>query len=268
MILFALWLSSLFGCYQPSAPPSPQTTVDILLRLLHDRDPTVRRTAAEALGKIGHQQAVPGLVAVLGDESSLVREASVRSLKSVGSLDSATRAQIAELLGDGDPLVRTAAAQTLGSLEPTTEPWPLPMSQLSHADPELRRVAIQSLEGLASSAVVRVLAVALQDPDPQVRRAAVAVSAESGDRGLIGLLRRQLIEDTSSSVRAEIAYRQQYVSDTEAEEGLSIVAGHDASAQVRRWAEQSLRGLKGGPGSDSMPQPVPPVGPEPSHRYR
>lgn len=266
-VLFSLCFASLFGCYQPSATSSPQRTVEALLRLLHDHDAVARRTAAEALGKIGSSKAVPGLVASLGDESPMVREASVRSLGGLGPLDMPTRVHMAELLVDHVQSVRESAARTLGSLDSTKEIWPMAMSQLAHADPEVRRAVIQAFESIDSPEVVRALVDSLHDPDPQVRRAAVAVLGESGDSSVVELFREQLKADSSANVRGEIAYRLQFFSEGEIGDGLQFVASHDESAQVRRWADQTLRGRRGARDSGSRPQPIPPTVPVPFHRY-
>lgn len=266
-VLLSLCFGFLLGCYQPAVSPSPQRTVETLLKLLSDRDAVARRTAAEALGKIGDPQAVPGLVISLGDQSPIVREASVRSLGGLGSLDMATRVRIAGLLIDPAQSVRSAAAQALASLDSISELWPLAMSQLAHADPEVRRVVIQAFENIDSPEVVTALVDSVHDPDPHVRRAAVAVLGESGDSKIVELFREQLRAESSSNVRAEIAYRLQFFSEGEFEEGLRFVVSHDESAQVRRWADQTLRGLRGARDSGLRPQPIPPAVPEPSHQY-
>lgn len=267
LVLLSLCFASLLGCYQPAATPSLQRTVESLLRLLHDSDPVSRRTAAEALGKIGSPQAVDSLVVALGDQSPIVREAAVRSLGGVGPLDLGTRVHLAGSLIDPAESVRSAASQTLASLDAVQELWPLAMSQLAHADPEVRRAVIQAFESVESPEVVRALADRLQDPDPYVRRAAVAVLGESGDPKVVELLREQLRVDSSSNVRAEIAYRLQFLSEGEFEEVLRFVASHDESAQVRRWADHTLRGLREARDSGSRPRPIPPAVPELSHQY-
>ena len=266
-VLLGLCFASVLGCYQPSADPSPQRTVDTLLRLLHDSDVVVRRTAAEALGKIGDSQAVDALVGALGDQSPIVREASVRSLGGVGLLDQFARVHIAGLLIDPVQSVRSAAAQSLGSLDSTKEFWPLAMSQLAHADPGVRRAVIQAFESVESAEVVKVLAHHLHDPDPQVRQAAAATLGESGDSKVVEWLREQLKTDSSSNVRAEIAYRLQFISEGVHEEELRVVSIHDESAQVRRWADQTLKGLREARDSGSRPRLIPPAVPEPSHQY-
>jgi HEAT repeat protein len=127
----------------------------------------------------------------------------------------ATRVRLSELLVDSVQPVRTAAAQTLASLDSVKEPWPLAMSQLAHADPEVRRVVIQAFESIDSPEVVTALVDSLHDPDPHVRRAAVAVLGESGDSKIVELFREQLRAESSSNVRAEIAYRLQFFSEGE-----------------------------------------------------
>ncbi len=266
VLLLSLWCVALAGCYQTSPDPAPQVTVDTLQRLLHDSDAVVRRTAAEALGKIGNPQVVPELILALGDPAAIVREASVWSLRGLGSLQTPTRGRIAELLVDPSPSVRTAAAQTLASLDPTRELWPEALSQLAHEDSEVRRVVIQAFLSSNAPEALRALAELLHDSEPQVRRAAVAALAEIGDSGVAELFRARLTADPSSNVRAEIAYRLQFASGRDAAEALRVAAGEDENAQVRRWAEQSLTGLRGY-GSGSEPQPIPQAEPAPSHRY-
>lgn len=266
IVLLSLWLATLVGCYQPSANPAPQVTVDTLLKLLQDRDAVVRRTAAEALGKIGNPQAVSSLVLALDDSTSIVRESSAHSLGQLGSLDMVTRERIARLLVDPVPSVRNTAAQTLASLDSPKEIGAMPLSQLVHHDADVRRSVIQAFEGVESPEVLKTLANSLHDPDSRVRRAAVIALAESGGPNVSAQLRERLTTDSSSDVRAESAYRLQFFSVGEAEESLEFVASHDESVQVRRWAEQTLRGLKAH-GFDSMLQPIPPTVPELSHRY-
>lgn len=267
MVLLSICFASVFGCYQPSASPSPQVTVETLLRLLHDSDAVIRRNAAEALGKIGDPRAVPSLVLALDDPAPIVRESSAHSLSDIGPLDVVTREGIARLLVDPVPSVRAMAARTLASLDPTKEIWPMAMSQLVHEDPDVRRAVIQAFGSIDSPLVVRALAGTLHDPDPQVRRAAVIALAETGTPHVSAGLRERLTADFSSDVRAESAYRLQFFSVGEAEERLQFVANHDESVQVRRWADQTLKELRGAHGSGSMPQPIPPAAPGLSHRY-
>lgn len=265
--LLYLWAFSLVGCYEPSSSVSPDVTVDTLIRLLQDRDVVTRRTAAEALGKIGDHRAISGLALRLQDERSVVREAAVRSLGQCGPLIGADATRIAGLLGDPNPAVRAAAVQTLGSLEGVSELWPAIRGQLDHDDPEMRLVVIQAIEGADSPEVLRALSITLHDSDPQVRRAVVVSLAESRAPQVVALLRDRVSRDASSEVRAEAAYRLQFFSGQDGVEDLKRVAEHDEHSQVRRWAGQTLRELGVGRDFDSKLRPVPPVAPGLSHRY-
>jgi HEAT repeat protein len=55
-----------------------------LLIDLEDKDSTVRKAAAQSLGRIGDLQAVDPLVIALGDEYSDVREAAAKALENLG----------------------------------------------------------------------------------------------------------------------------------------------------------------------------------------
>lgn len=265
-LLFIFWLVTLASCYQTSPDPAPQIAVDTLHRLLLDPDAVVRRTAAEALGKIGDPLIVPELVLALGDRAAVVREAAVWSLRSLGPLDRTAMERLAGLLIDPSPSVRTAAAQTLASLDTSKDLWPDALSQLAHENSEVRRVVVQALQSSTSPEAVQAIAALLQDPDSHVRRAAVAALAETGDSRVVEWFRSRLNADPSAQVRAEIAYRLQFFSGKEVAEGLSVAATGDENAQVRRWAERSLTGFPV-PYSGSVPQPVPQAGPASSHRY-
>ena len=63
----------LAGCIQDSPPSSSDRAVSLLLELLHDERPEMRRTAAESLGKIGDPSVVPEIYIVPSVEvSSLI----------------------------------------------------------------------------------------------------------------------------------------------------------------------------------------------------
>lgn len=266
IVLLNFCFVSLSGCYQPSAKISPQGTVETLIRLLVDRDIVIRRTAAEALGKIGFQQAGPSLVVALADPAAIVREAALHSLGQLGSLDAITTARMAVLLTDPVPSVRIVASQTLASLDSGKELWPLWRSQLAHEDPGVRSAVIHALEGVGSAVVVEALSGLIADPDSGVRRAAVVALGDSGDMRAVPLLHDRLKSDPSPYVRAEAAYQLQFISGIADAEVLRVASRSDDSAQVRRWADQTSTGMTVH-GSDSMPLRVPPAVLGPSHRY-
>ena len=100
------------GCYS-DVPPAPDRAVRMLTELLGDPEASVRRTGAEALGKIGAAQAETALVQALSDSVPEVREAAARALGRLPAMGMETATTLASLLRDSDPSVRQGAAQSL-----------------------------------------------------------------------------------------------------------------------------------------------------------
>ncbi|MCX5729291.1 MAG: HEAT repeat domain-containing protein [Nitrospirae bacterium] len=67
----------LAGCIQDSPPSSRERAVSVLLEMLRDEGPEMRRTAAECLGKIGDPRATDSILPLMHDPAAVVREASV-----------------------------------------------------------------------------------------------------------------------------------------------------------------------------------------------
>ena len=68
------------GCLQDAKAPSVERGLAVLLTLLHDEHPDVRRTAAESLGKIGDRSALPVVLPLLTDTVPAVRAAAAQAL--------------------------------------------------------------------------------------------------------------------------------------------------------------------------------------------
>ncbi|MEO8048476.1 MAG: HEAT repeat domain-containing protein, partial [Nitrospirota bacterium] len=109
----------LAGCVQDSPPSSKERTVSLLLELLRDETPEMRRTAAESLGKIGDPRAVDSILPLKHDPAAMVREASVVA---VGRLKPTAAEGVVALLAlaleDPDESVRQAAVVAIGEVEP------------------------------------------------------------------------------------------------------------------------------------------------------
>lgn len=147
-----------------------------LLHALDSKDALVRRSAAEALGRLGFRQAVPRLIGLLTDESPWVRRASARALGHIG--DQNAVGLLCQLLGDESPLVRGSAAYALGAM------------RVQDALPALIMV--------------------LDDPDPHVRRNAAWALGRIRDRAALPKLRELRIDlalDGDVADQAEIAIR-------------------------------------------------------------
>jgi HEAT repeat protein len=95
--------------------------VEFLIERLKDRNSDVRRSVAEALGKIGDARAVDTLIEALKDEDSYVRASVAWALGEIG--DARAVSALIEALRDEDSYVRGGIAKVLGNLgwEPKSE---------------------------------------------------------------------------------------------------------------------------------------------------
>ncbi|BAZ37949.1 hypothetical protein NIES4101_38750 [Calothrix sp. NIES-4101] len=86
-----------------------------LITLLEDEESNVRNRAAYSLGKIKSEAAIPGLITLLEDEESSIRYCAVYALKEI-KLEAAIPGLI-KLLEDKESYVRFSAAYTLGEIK-------------------------------------------------------------------------------------------------------------------------------------------------------
>ncbi|MBD2514033.1 HEAT repeat domain-containing protein, partial [Nostoc sp. FACHB-973] len=91
-----------------------QQAVSALINALQDEDSSVRSIAAEALGKIGNQQAVSALINALQDEDSSVRSIAAEALGKIGNQQAVSA--LINALQDEDSSVRSIAAEALGKI--------------------------------------------------------------------------------------------------------------------------------------------------------
>ncbi len=87
--------------------------VELLVRVLDDRDDSIRRRAAMILGEIGDPRAVPGLMNLLHDDYYSVRREAAAALITIGApaVD-----PVVSALGDPDGDVRKRAADVLSEI--------------------------------------------------------------------------------------------------------------------------------------------------------
>jgi HEAT repeat protein len=136
-----------------------------------DRDPLVRRRAAQVAPRLGRSAPAAVLVALLRDADVWVAEAAAAA---IGEHPRPARGAVAALahtaVAHADPLVREAAVAALGAIgDPATLPAVL------HAcddRPAIRRRAVLALAAFEGEAVEARLRAALADRDWQVRQAA------------------------------------------------------------------------------------------------
>jgi HEAT repeat protein len=245
-----------WGCYQQSPEPSPADTRQLLLMLLKDPEGSVRRTAAEALGKIGSHDATSSLVQSLRDPEPGVRAAAARSLGQLSPVEESTTLAVLNLIRDPDPHVREAAAYAVENAEFGSMLRSKLAELASHPEPAVRRTATEALRVSGGGQITGVLIALATDSDAGVRQAAVAALGDSDDHRVPAVLRDRLRHDAASEVRAEAAYRLRFATGDSALADLDTAAKIDANPTVRRWAQWTAEELRREPGSDSGLRPV------------
>jgi len=229
----------LAGCVQDSPPSSRERTVSLLLELIRDEVPEMRRTAAESMGKIGDPRAVDSILPLIHDPAAIVREA---SLLAMGRLKPTATgevvAQLTRALEDPDESVREAAVVAIGEIEPGSRLLEPVVGLLRSSDAKIRRAAVRALLQVDSSQWVPVLVAAGRDSDAEVRQGIVAVVGEWGGSAVSPWLRERLVEDPSPGVRTEAAYRLGMLSDSDTRAALNTTIAKDPDSGVRRWANR------------------------------
>lgn len=170
---------------QYKLPPAP---MELLPRLTH-KDPTVRRSAAEKLGKLGPEagEAVPALLQAAADIDGTVRKAAIEALNAIDpSWWTSARAvetapALVLLLGNRSEAIEQAAFSLLckmGSLA-----VPALVAALRDKDKESRQVSaarILGRTGSAAATAVPALAQALASDSSSVRKATAEALGQVG----------------------------------------------------------------------------------------
>lgn len=231
----------LSGCYGNTAATDPNAAASHLVTLLQDKDPQVRATAAQALGKIARPETATALLRSLDDADPAVRAMSAWALGNLGEdvLDRAGLA-LAKRLDDPSPAVKQAAAQALGAVGGTQTIVELLVERLKSPDVATRRGAVQTLTWLEAGPAYHALITALGDADAQVRQGAVAALGEMVDPRSLPAIRDRLLKDSEAGVRGEAAYRLGKFGDRTVVPALQSASTHDPDAAVRRWAAWAL----------------------------
>ena len=229
----------LAGCVQDSPSSSRERTVSLLLELLRDEGPEMRRTAAESLGKIGDPRAADSILPLIHDPAAIVREASVLAMGRVKpAATDGVVGLLTQALEDSVESVRQAAVVAIGDIEPGSRLLQPVVGLLRSSDVTIRRTAVRALLQVDSSQSVPELVAAGRDSDAEVRQGIVAAVGEWGGAAVSPWLRERLAQDPSPGVRAEAAYRLGMLSDLDTRAALETAVAKDADSGVRRWAKR------------------------------
>jgi HEAT repeat protein len=226
------------GCYVDTPATAPEAVSARLATLLRDQNADVRRTAAEALGKIAAQTAGAALIGAVQDKDAGVRAAAAFALGRIGYQEAAPA--LITLLGDPMPLVREASALALGELDTNKSTEQAVFRVLDSGNGVTRLAATRALLGLSQIHYSPGFAPLLRDGDAAVRQGAVALLGETGDPRAIPHLVERMERDPNSDVRAEAAYRLGKIGGSQVRPLLQRVAERDDSLIVRRWAVWGL----------------------------
>ncbi len=227
------------GCYVDVPPRAPEVVSIQLSELLADSDPEVRRTAAEALGKVGQSAAHSGLIAALKDEDHRVRAAAALSLGSVG--DGVNGMALVEHLADSAEPVRAASALALGETEVSAASEEQILKALQHPQSSTRVAASRALLSLDTVSFSADIVSGLRDSNANVRQGVAAVLGETGDARALPYLLKLLNSDPDAGVRSEAAFRLGKIGDDRVLGELSAVAARDSDMTVREWARWAGR---------------------------
>lgn len=184
-----------------------------------------RRTAAEALGKIGDARAVEALCNALRDPDRYVCKNAAEALVRIGT--PAVEPLCAALLNDAVLVGRAAAAEALGKIGGAHAVEPL-CAALKDENEDVRRAAAEALVEIGDARAVEPLIAAVKDENEDVRRLAVTKVTDQS------VLAKVAKTDTHAGVRKEAVKK---VTDQSL---LAEVAMTDDDGEVRTEAVEKI----------------------------
>ncbi|MEM9070160.1 MAG: HEAT repeat domain-containing protein [Myxococcota bacterium] len=172
-----------------------------LLQALQDRDPAVRREAAETAGRVRLADAVPFLLEWLEDEDADVRAGAAGALGNIG--DTRSIPSLVRALGDASSSVRRQAIAALGRMSDPAVVVPL-LGRLDDDDPEVRIEAAQILSRLGDERAVVPLVGRARDESPDVRQAVYQALGALADLRASAALIQSLRDDSEPARLAAV----------------------------------------------------------------
>lgn len=204
--------------------------------LARDADPSVRKTAAWALGEIEDSRAVNALVTALkSDKDVEVRKTAAWAL---GEIESPLAIDgLGAALKDASPEVRKTAVWALGEIE-DSRAVPVLLPFLKDTDAEIRKTAVWALGEIESAEAVTGLAALTRDPNQEVRQQVAWALGEIESSTAIEPL-TVMVKDSDVQVRAMAVWALGEIEDPRAAATLAPVLT-DANAEVRQKAAWAL----------------------------
>ncbi len=175
-----------------------EDAVALMLTVLDDPEWSRRRGAAWALGVLGDQAAVPGLVLAMEDSDGLVRRESAVALGLIR--DPAALPGLLNTLNDPELPVRRAVAAAIANWGEAA--LPALHERLAQAPPEQRMALADILGGLGAADAVGPLLGLAQDSDASVRAAAVMALGKLAQPEAVPVL-GECLSDTAQPPNAD-----------------------------------------------------------------
>jgi HEAT repeat protein len=142
--------------------------------IAEDRSPVVRESAVRALRRLNDEGPAGELALAIRDSFASVRVAGIAAASRINSVSADTISAIIEAIGDDNVEVRRTAAEVLGTMRITDAA--LGLAALSEPDrepdPEVRKAAVAAMGQLGDPVVREYVEAAMSDPDFLVRSAA------------------------------------------------------------------------------------------------
>ncbi|NNF97029.1 MAG: protein kinase, partial [Halobacteria archaeon] len=209
----------------------------MIVPLLKDPDLTVQAQAINTLIKIKDPEVVKYLIEILQDDSEYIRRAAVEVLNEVG--DQRAVKDLLNAIRDKDWWVKVRAADALGSIGgPKVVEAVLGM--INEKDEFLRRTAVEILNSVKDERAVAHLISVLKDPDWWVRERAADALANLGDKKAVPALIEMLQTQPESAAVAIKALAQ--LEDSAAIDPI-VEALKNQDEKVKKEAMHALKGL-------------------------
>jgi HEAT repeat protein len=178
-----------------------------LIEVLKDDNANVRRSAKEALQKIGLKPEVPTpmINAALHDSDEFVRYWFAYTFRDVGDKHDKVSSSLMEALKNPDKDIRGAAADILGrNAGQIPDARRALKDALNDKDPDVRGAAAKALRQIGKESDIPALIQALKDTDPIVRANAAIALARIGGAAIPEL--RKVLKDPNQDAQASAAY--------------------------------------------------------------
>ena len=184
----------------------PLNAAEELIPLLQDSNAFVRKDVIRLLGDMGDPSAVPALTAASRkDSDSYARSQALEAIGRIG--DPVAVGDLLGFMNGSDPYIIASAARGLGSIGDARAIEPLAAGCRDRsAKPWLRTQCAVELAKIDHEYALRLLVIALEDPDSTFRQAAIDALGDLGDPRvapcLLALSRDEGYHVSSQAVRA------------------------------------------------------------------